>query len=162
MDLTYTYDDAGHVTGIADGRQGQNATYSYDPLNRLLTATGPWGDLGSQYDAIGNRVWSAVNGTTTTYSYGPTTNRLSSLIRDGQQFEGFDDDGLGRLTQDSAVQAYTYTPASLLETAQTWAGALNTSRYDADGRRVLKIAGNETSRTYVVNELSEFSTEGGR
>ena len=52
-------------------------------------------------------------------------------------------------------------PASLLATATTWSGALNTSRYDADGQRVLKIAGSETSRTYVVNELSEFSTEGG-
>ena len=48
-----------------------------------------------------------------------------------------------------------------METATTWSGALNTFRYDADGQRVLKIAGDETSRTYVVNELSEFSTEGG-
>ena len=103
----------------------------------------------------------ASDGATTIYSYGPTTNRLSSLIRDGQQFEGFDYDGLGRLTQDSVVQAYPYTPANLVDTALTWAQARTTYRYDADGRRVLKIAGSETSRTYVVNELSEFSAEGG-
>ena len=59
------------------------------------------------------------------------------------------------------VQTYTYTPANLVETAHTYAGAQMTYRYDADGQRVLKIAGSETSRTYVVNELSEFSTEGG-
>jgi hypothetical protein len=86
---------------------------------------------------------------------------LLSSVREAQQYEEFLHDHNGRLTQDGRIEEYTYTPANLLETARTWSGALNTYRYDADGQRVLKIAGSETSRTYVVNGLSEFSTEGG-
>ena len=43
----------------------------------------------------------------------------------------------------------------------TQAGALTMYRYDADGRRVLKIAGGGASTTSVVNGLSELSTDGG-
>jgi RHS repeat-associated protein len=161
MDLTYGYDDAGRVTGIADARQGQNATYGYDALNRLHTANGPWGSLTYEYDVVSNRTQSTLYGTpTTTYSYSPTTNRLLSSTN-GQQYEGFLHDNDGRLTQDGRIQTYTYTPQNLVEIAHTYAGAQMTYRYDADGQRVLKIAGSETSRTYVVNGLSEFSTEGG-
>jgi RHS repeat-associated protein len=164
VDLTYTYDDAGNVTGIADPRPGQTATFTYGVLNRLATADGPWGSLGYQYDAVGNRTASALTvGNTTTstlYAYSATTDRLLSAIT-GQQYEGFSHDDNGRLTQDGRIQTYTYTPQNLVETATTWSGALNTYRYDADGQRVLHISGSETSRTYVVNELSEFSTEGG-
>ncbi len=127
-------------------------------LDRLLTASGPWGGLTYEYDVIGNRTSSVVNGTTTTYSYSATTNRLLSAIT-GQQYRGFLHDDNGRLTQDDVVNTYTYTPANLVETAQTWAGALTTYRYDADGQRVLKVQ--STSQTYAVNELSEFSTAGG-
>ncbi|MDA8440055.1 MAG: hypothetical protein M0Z51_14520 [Propionibacterium sp.] len=168
LDLAYSYDDAGNVTEILDGRQGQNATYQYDALRRLTAATGPWGTLAYGYDAVGNRTSSIVTdtatppvSTATTYSYGSATNRLVALLRGGTQFEGFDYDSAGRLTQDSRIDAYTYTPANLVESARTYAGALTTYRYDADGQRVLSIAGSETSRTYAVNELSEFSTEGG-
>ena len=168
LDLTYAYDGAGNVTGIADTRAGKSATYTYDVLNRLLTATGPWGELAYDYDAIGNRKSSTLvdtmtppTTTRTVYGYSPTTNRLSSATTGEQRYEEFHHDDNGRLTQDGAVQAYTYTPANLLETAETWAGALTTYRYDADGQRVLKVAGSETSRAYVVNELSEFSTDGG-
>ncbi len=86
VDLSYTYDDAGHVTGIADPRPGQSATYAYDALSRLLTATGPWGTLTYVYDSIGNRTSSTLNATTTAHTYSATTNRLLSSIRDGQQY----------------------------------------------------------------------------
>ncbi len=161
MDLTYGYDAAGNVTSITDTRQGQSASYTYDFLNRLQTANGSWGSLTYGYDIVSNRTQSTLNNTpTTTYSYSPTTDRLLSSTN-GQQYEGFFHDLDGRLTQDGRIQTYTYTPQNLVETATTWSGALNTYRYDADGQRVLKIAGSETSRTYIVNELSEFSTEGG-
>ncbi len=86
VDLSYTYDLAGHVTGIADPRPGQSATYAYDALGRLLTATGPWGSLAYVYDSIGNRTSSTLNATTTAHTYSATTNRLLSSIRDGQQY----------------------------------------------------------------------------
>ena len=48
-----------------------------------------------------------------------------------------------------------------METAANRSGASYTYRYNADDERVLKIAGSEELRTYAVNGLSEFSTEGG-
>ena len=119
-------------------------------LDRLLTASGPWGGLTYEYDVIGNRTSSVVNGTTTTYSYSATTNRLLSAIT-GQQYRGFLHDDNGRLTQDDVVNTYTYTPANLVETAQTWAGALTTYRYDADGQRVLKVQSRRARRTWSTN-----------
>ncbi|MDA8439806.1 MAG: hypothetical protein M0Z51_13235, partial [Propionibacterium sp.] len=164
LDLQYGYDDAGNVTQIQDGRQGLSASYGYDAVNRLTTAAGPWGGLEYAYDSIGNRKTAKVTiapdtTTTTTYAYDVATNWLTSST--GPQYEEFHHDVAGRLTQDGRVQIYAYTPANLLETATSFAGAITTYRYDADGQRVLTIAPGETSRTYVVNELSEFSTEGG-
>ena len=159
VDLTYTYDAGGNVTGIADPRPGMSASFGYDALDRLTSASGGWGTLGYQYDAVGNRLSSTLNGVTTAYTYDPATNRLVSTS--GGQVESFVYDLDGRLTSDSLSSSYAYTPTNLLEAAMTQAGALTMYRYDADGRRVLKIAGGGASTTYVVNGLSELSTDGG-
>ena len=88
LNLTYGYDAVGNVTGITDTRQGQSATYGYDALNRLHTASGPWGSLTYGYDVVSNRTQSTLDNTpTTTYSYSPTTNRLLSSTN-GQQYRG--------------------------------------------------------------------------
>jgi RHS repeat-associated protein len=133
-----------------------SATYEYDALDRLITATGPWGALAFEYDPIGNRKKQTHNGTDTTYDYSPSTNQLTST--GGGQVEAFTYDPAGRLTADGRG-SYTYTPANLLQTATMGTGTLQTYRYDADGQRVLKIAGSGASRTYVVNGLSEFTLD---
>jgi RHS repeat-associated protein/uncharacterized repeat protein (TIGR01451 family) len=38
IDFTYAYDDAGNITSIIDSVLNENFTYTYDDLNRLLTA----------------------------------------------------------------------------------------------------------------------------
>ncbi len=147
------------MTGIADPRPGMSASFGYDALDRLTSASGGWGTLSYQYDAVGNRLSSTLNGVTTAYTYDPATNRLVSTS--GGQVESFVYDLDGRLTSDSLSSSYAYTPIHRLEAALTQAGALTMYRYDADGQRVLKIAGGGASTTSVVNGLSELSTEGG-
>ncbi len=147
------------MTGIADAlTTSMSAAYSYDVLDRLETATGPWGALTYDYDAIGNRTQQTHGSTTTTYTYSSSTNQLTATS--GGQVEGFDYDDAGRLTQDGRG-SYTYTGGGLLGTATMNAGVLQTYRYNADAQRVVKITGSDTSRTYVVNGLSEFAVEGG-
>jgi RHS repeat-associated protein len=161
LDLTYSYDTVGNVTGIADTRTTptpMSATYTYDALDRLATASGPWGALSYQYDGIGNRTQQTHDATTTTYTTSSSTNRLTSTS--GGQAETFSYDDTGRLTQDGRG-SYTYTPGSVLETAAMNTGTLQTYRYDADGQRVVTITGSDTSRRYVVNGLSEFSNASG-
>lgn len=50
LDLAYTYDQAGNIASIIDqsGASPQHPrniteSYTYDPDNRLITATGPYG-----------------------------------------------------------------------------------------------------------------------
>lgn len=59
VDLQYTYDPVGNVTSIADGVDASKSVNmtnpgSYDGLDRLLLANGPWGTARFSYDVYGN------------------------------------------------------------------------------------------------------------
>ncbi len=55
QDLTYTFDNVGNVTQIADTVNSMSQSFTYDDLNRLLTATGSaYGAQTFVYDPIGN------------------------------------------------------------------------------------------------------------
>src|SRR3989454_7800139 len=72
LDLNYTYDGTGNVLTL------NSESYSYDWLDRLTSATGPWGTLTYSYDQVGNRVRMVQGATTTTYTYGPFNRLLSA------------------------------------------------------------------------------------
>jgi YD repeat-containing protein len=67
LNLTYGYYNNGNITSITPGK-----TYTYDALDRLGTATGPWGSLGWTYGGVGNRQTENTN----SYTYAPSTNKL--------------------------------------------------------------------------------------
>jgi RHS repeat-associated protein len=55
--LTMEYDDARNVRSITDRRRQQNnQSFEYDELDRIVHATGSYGDEQYQYDEIGNFV----------------------------------------------------------------------------------------------------------
>src|SRR5439155_11058203 len=71
MDLVYTENATGNLVGITDkAASGDTESYIYDKLDRILSATGPWGTLTYTDDAAGNRLTNALGGTTTYYKYG--------------------------------------------------------------------------------------------
>ena len=75
LQLTYdAHDGVGNVGSIGDARAGMSQTLTYDALDRLETATGPYGEALFAYDVHGNRM--TANGTT--YEYQPGTLRLSN------------------------------------------------------------------------------------
>ena len=54
-DFTYAYDANGLITSITDGVvSGESRAFGYDGLNRLIDATGPWGDADYTYDQNNN------------------------------------------------------------------------------------------------------------
>jgi YD repeat-containing protein len=56
LGLTYAHDTAGNIISIVDALSASSSrTYAYDPLDRLVNATGPWGSLAWTYDSNGNR-----------------------------------------------------------------------------------------------------------
>jgi YD repeat-containing protein len=77
--VTWTYDVGGNLTRI--GGSGIGATYTYDVLNRLSSASTSFvGPVNYGYDEVGNLASVKTDSlTTTTYSYDPQ-NRLTQMI----------------------------------------------------------------------------------
>ena len=90
----YTYDALGQRTGMTT-RDG-HWTYTYDLTGQLIHAVFastnpaiPDQDLSYEYDALGNRVRTIINGTTTNY----TTNNLNQYTTVGDTTNRYDRDG---------------------------------------------------------------------
>lgn len=69
VDLSYTYDPGGNVTSILDAIDATKSVRmqdarSYDGLDRLLSADGPWGHASFSYDFFGNMRTKVVGGDT--------------------------------------------------------------------------------------------------
>ena len=83
QNLTYAYDKANNVTGIADAVNPANSqTLGYDVIDRLISAasgTGGYGSFAWTYDKVGNRLTQLQGSTTTTYGYTTGTNRLATI-----------------------------------------------------------------------------------
>jgi len=76
---TYTEDVNGNVVSIQDTLNStNNQVFSFDALERLLSAQGAYGTLGYSYDADGNRIQATSGGTTVNFSYDSSSNRLLS------------------------------------------------------------------------------------
>ena len=135
LGLSYGYQRNGNVSWIGDTRFTAPQQFEYDALDRLTSASGGvmgTTTLGWTYDAMGNRT-TETNGTTTTYQYDATTQRLTGIVGG----ESFTYDGFGRVTQDSQA-TYTYRPDGALLTA-TRTGMTASYLYDADGLRVRSV-----------------------
>ncbi len=150
--LTYGYDDVGSVLAIGDAREGYGATFSYDALDRLTTASGGgWGAVAYGYDALGNREQQTHGAATTAYTY--ADHRRMQIP--GQA--PLEYDANGNQTRD-AIANYSYTPSNMLETASLVAGAVYTYRYDGDNQRTVKHQGS-TKTTYYLRGLGQVLSE---
>jgi RHS repeat-associated protein len=161
LNLNYHYDPVGNVDTVTDTRLG-TATFGYDDIDRLTTALLPWAKIQYGYAPLGGNRSSVTRNdvNTTNYNYDPVTNRLSGTT--GSQVETIDHYATSGLVKaDRFVSNYAYTPNDLVETAANRNGASYIYRYNPDDERVLKTTASGDPRTYVVNGLSEFSTDGG-
>ncbi len=147
QDLTYTFDTGGNVTALADPVPGHgNQTFVYDGLDRLTSATGPYGTVTNTYDQIGNML-SNSRLSPSTYTYpasGSSSVRPHAVSTAGGNTYTYDANGnmtggAGRtITYD-----YENRPVSV-----TKSGTTTTFVYDGDGGRVKKTVGTTTT-TYI-------------
>lgn len=84
QDLLYDYDAVNNVKAISNSSDpSRSEVFTYDALNRLDTATGKYGAIDYDYDAVGNRTLQSTNRqglfTTETYQYPLTSNRLDRI-----------------------------------------------------------------------------------
>jgi RHS repeat-associated protein len=143
MNLGYpSYDNNGNIQAIQNLLEpAKHRSFTYDALDRLGTATGPWGSLGWTYDGVGNRQTENAN----TYTYAPNTNKLTSA--NGISF-GYDNNG-NTTIQSSRV--YTYNQNQRL--IQVVDGAMTAGyTYNGNGQRVKKnVNGTVTVFHYSLN-----------
>ncbi len=139
LDLNYGFDGVGNVISIG------SESYSYDFLNRLTTATGPWGTVKYGYDGVGNRLWLYQSPTNTTYVYG-LYDRLTSV---GSTTYTYDNNG-NRLTQVSGgtTTKYNYDFENRMISVSQGASTLGNYTYSPFGQRIQKIESG-VATTYV-------------
>src|SRR3989441_2331977 len=141
QNLTYGYDNKGNVTTITDTING-NQTFGYDELNRLTSATGPYGSQTYSYNEIGNMLSNPLVGAYTYPVSGASSVRPHAVSSAGSNSYGYDDNG-NMISGAGRTLTYDFENRS---TSITSGSVTTTLVYDGDGGRVKKIAGTLTVR----------------
>ncbi|HSC72098.1 MAG TPA: RHS repeat-associated core domain-containing protein, partial [Candidatus Methylomirabilis sp.] len=147
QNLHYTYDNVGNVTKIEDYQDPTHAhdqNFTYDELNRLTTASGPYGTHNFSYSSIGN----ILTKEGVTYTYGATMQTCNRVMphavtatSDGQRYSY---DCNGNLLADSE-RTLTWD-ADNRPSFITRGEATTSFLYSGDGVRVKKTGINATIR----------------
>ena len=151
QDFVYTFDAGGNVTGLTDPQQG-NQTFTYDGLERLITAVGTYGTLTYGYDQIGNLTSNSRNGGTYTYpTSGSSSVRPHAVSTAGGDTYAYDANG-NMISGAGRTITYDYEnrPVSITKN-----GSTTTMVYDGDGGRVKKTVndGSATTTTTYIGKL---------
>ncbi len=70
QNFQYAYDNVGNILSITDGIDGLTENFTYDDLDRLISAGDAEYSAAYSYNAIGNMLNETFNGNATEYSYG--------------------------------------------------------------------------------------------
>ena len=151
-DFTYAYDANGLITSITDGVvSGESRTFGYDGLNRLIDATGPWGDADYTYDQNNNLLSKVFTdgGTVRTvnmlYNGSNRLYRYSDTDTTGGANKNISYDARGNVINNSR-QAFTYDRANQ-PTAANNNGVTASFAYDGNYKRVKQTVNGETIYT---------------
>jgi RHS repeat-associated protein len=167
---TIVRDSAGRITGYTHTSNGSpvpalDQSFSYDNLNRLISATLGSTAIQYSYDATGNRTAKIISGT----SYPNTISATSNKLTQTQDMGGTATvvhDAAGNITSDG-TNSYTYSDRGRLAT-MTNAGGIVTYSYNALELRVGKTGPTALVSTgaahYVYDEegklLGEYDANG--
>ncbi|PUA26358.1 MAG: hypothetical protein B0W54_21540 [Cellvibrio sp. 79] len=172
-DRAYGYDDRSNIVSITDyNKPAANQVFGYDELSRLTNASGSYGVISYQYDAVGNRKSREQNNRMEEYTYAKDSNRLLDVITESEQGElqtrtlGYD--AVGNIVNDSAnvaTKALTFGHNNRLEQVKVNGNAATLAgyEYNAKGQRVIKqVNGNVIHFHYDTdNRLLAETTETG-
>ena len=146
QDLTYTYDDANNILAIADALDlARDQGFGYDELDRLISASGLYGALGYDYDAVGNRTLRTIDDGVTTssesYAADAFSNQLDQIAIGGTPSRTLIHSDSGQITADDrngVVYDYGYDNSDRMTSVTV--GGVATAGYvhNALGQRVVK------------------------
>jgi RHS repeat-associated protein len=133
---TYTYDANGNLTSIqAPSIPWHNRIFTYDALNRLTGAEGPYGTIDYTYDGVGNRLTRVENTQTETYSYITGTNLLQDVT--GTETVTYSHDANGNIT-GIGDKVLTYNQNNRLIRVEEDGDILGEYTYNGLAQRVIK------------------------
>ncbi len=157
---SYGYDPVDNITSIVNALDSnKNQAYSYDALNRLISASGGYGNLGYSYDAVGNRLGETRNGSSESYTYATTSNRLQQIARaSGNRTFTYDAAGnpLHRTADNNSAQTFTFNKANRLHSVNVNGSLAATYTYNPLGQRVVKTLANGTKEIYHYDQAGQL------
>jgi RHS repeat-associated protein len=194
QDYCYKYDLVGNLLTLADRTPGSgippgdanafDRAFSYDPLSRLLTATGretdltptpPWLDVPRRTDPTKTRPYSetytydaadnlrtlthqASTGYTRTYALAAGSDRLA-ILTVGTAVFPYSYDPAGNLLIEATTRRFEWDHANRCSTYRTQTDGADPSlyaqyRYDAAGQRTCKIVRNQGGQLAVTLYIS--------
>lgn len=147
LGLTYSYDGVGNVSSISNVLPGEGRTMTYDAVDRLATATGPWGSSSQfVYEDDGNLKKQQLGAYVLDYTYHRGgTNRLLSVS--GAKTLSFTYDTRGNVT-NNGVYSLLFDEASRLACIRCNLVDEVRYQYDGQGRRITADSGGK--RTYFI------------
>jgi YD repeat-containing protein len=163
INSSYGYDSVGNLTSISDTIDGTaNRTLDYDGIDRLTSASGPWGAGSIAYDGGGNITNQSLGAFNLNYTY-DASNRLSSV--NGQRSATYTYDVYGNIA-GGAGTTYTYDDMPRLRCVNC-ADPANKTEYTYDGefrRSSVTKAGVKTyeMRSSNGNLLMEFTPQSNK
>ncbi|MGF2736979.1 Ig-like domain-containing protein, partial [Marinobacter sp. DUT-1] len=156
-DYAYTLDPTGRRIQVQEAHSGRTTRYSYDELYRLTgeTITDPVNGNHSaeyQFDRVGNRTYSIINGVHTAYSY----DHNDRLTQQGGVSYSYDANGNTLTeTEEGQVTRYHYDARNkLIEVEKP--GLTARYGYNADGIRTRKTENGITTH-YVVDSNRDYA-----
>jgi uncharacterized protein RhaS with RHS repeats len=152
LELSYLYDEKGYlITENHATQSDKSRSFSYDAVGRLIAAlrgplqqgviNTPLESFQYAWDAVGNRMSTQKGGQTTLYQ----SNAKNAYTQVGSQVLSTDMEG--NLLNDGNFQ-YVYDSENRLNEVKQSGNSRVLYRYDAIGRRSLKITPNDTIYYY--------------
>lgn len=139
---TILLDDVKLVALPTGPTTSQQATFTYDSLSRLLTASYPFGNYSYTYDKVGNRLTSNEAGVASAY----TTNNDNQLTAKGTRTFTYDNLG-NRITDAGKTLSFDFN--SLLKSYAVPGSTTVSYVYDAAGNRIEKNVSGGSNYQYV-------------
>jgi RHS repeat-associated protein len=132
--------------------------YTYDALNRLISANGSYGTISYTYDNVGNRITKVTNDDTEMYTYFAGTNRLQEITGP----VAYTYDANGNIT-GIGNKVLTYNQNNRMVRVEESSTILGEYVYNGLGQRVIKTANGVTTiflYDFNGNLISESQADG--
>jgi RHS repeat-associated protein len=161
LNLHYTFDNVGNILSVVDTARGETTNYSYDDLNRLMSASITTGgnqySRSWQYDSIGNMTQRVENGVTTSYQYNDATSKHAVTHLNNVLKYQYDPNG-NMTTRDGDTLVYDVENRL---TSVTKAGVTTSFVYNGDGTRVKREVMGVGTTYYIGNYFEVWVPNGG-